>query len=277
MTVTRARRQLAGALALSWLLVQPLWASAQPNAPGPLHGSDTRRSGFVFMSPSTQALQRDDAQNPVMLWVSDGRKRWDEPPAGAANAHGVKSCAACHGALDSSMRGVAARYPAWDDRLGAPVNLQRRINLCRERHQAQSPLASEDDAMLAIEAAIAMQSRGLPLAKPDDARLKPALERGAALFAQRLGQLSLSCAQCHEQHAGGRLGGSPIPEGHPTAYPTYRLQWQAPGSLARRLRGCLTGVRAELLPAMSSEMIDLELFLQARAAGMLHEGPGVRP
>lgn len=277
MTAARATSLLVRALALSWLLAQFVWVSAQSTAPAPVHGADPRRSGFAFMSPSTQALQRDDAQNPVMLWVSDGRRRWEEPPPRAVNIQGAKSCAACHGALESSMRGVAARYPAWDDRLGAPVNLQRRINLCRERHQAQPPLASEDDTMLAIEAAIALQSRGLPLAKPDDVRLNPALERGAALFSQRLGQLSLSCAQCHDQHAGGRLGGSPIPEGHPTAYPTYRLQWQAPGSLARRLRGCLTGVRAELLPAMSPEMMDLELFLHARAAGMLHEGPGVRP
>ena len=264
-------------LALCWLLASAaaLAADARPSIAAA--DRDARRSGFQFMSPATQALQRDDAQNPVMLWVSDGRKRWEEPPGSTAGSAPTRSCAACHGALESSMRGVAARYPAWDQQLGAPVNLQRRINLCRERHQSQPALGSEDDAMLAIEAAIALQSRGVALASPDDPRLKPSLERGASLFAQRLGQLSLSCAHCHDQHAGGRLGGSPIPEGHPTAYPTYRLQWQAPGSLARRLRGCLAGVRAELLPPMSPGMIELELFLQFRAAGMLHEGPGVRP
>ena len=30
-------------------------------------GSDTRRSGFDFMTPETQAIQRDDAQNPAAL------------------------------------------------------------------------------------------------------------------------------------------------------------------------------------------------------------------
>ena len=31
---------------------------------------DTRRSGYEDMRPSTQAMQRDDAQNPAMLWVA---------------------------------------------------------------------------------------------------------------------------------------------------------------------------------------------------------------
>jgi sulfur-oxidizing protein SoxA len=30
--------------------------------------TDRRRSGFDDMSPQTQAMQRDDTQNPAMLW-----------------------------------------------------------------------------------------------------------------------------------------------------------------------------------------------------------------
>ena len=47
------------------------------------------------------------------------------------------------------------------------------------------------------------------------------------------------------RQAGRRLGGSPIPQAHPTGYPIYRLEWQGLGSLQRRLRDCMTGVRAE--------------------------------
>jgi sulfur-oxidizing protein SoxA len=68
-----------------------------------------------------------------------------------------------------------------------------------------------------------------------------------------------------------------IPQGHPTGYPIYRLEWQGMGSLQRRLRGCLTGVRAEPFAADSDEFTALELFLMQRAAGLPVETPAVRP
>jgi sulfur-oxidizing protein SoxA len=92
-----------------------------------------------------------------------------------------------------------------------------------------------------------------------------------------MGQLHLACAQCHDDNAGKRLAGSVIPQAHPTAYPIYRLEWQALGSLQRRLRGCMTGIRAEPFAYGSVELVELELYLKGRAAGMTMESPGVRP
>ena len=90
-----------------------------------------RRSGFSFMSPDTQAIQNDDTANPGMLWVLDGEALW-KSKIGAAG----KSCADCHNDASSSMRGVAARYPAFDKTLGRPVDLEQRINLCRSSKPA---------------------------------------------------------------------------------------------------------------------------------------------
>ena len=59
------------------------------------------------------------------------------------------------------------------------------------------------------------------------------------------GQLNLSCAQCHDDNWGKRLAGSVIPQAHPNGYPIYRLEWQSVGSLQRRLRNCIFGMRAE--------------------------------
>ena len=248
-----------------WAVVFATCAAAQAQP-------DTRRSGFDDMSPSTQAMQRDDTQNPGMLWVQDGAALWEQAPSPAA-----KACAGCHAAAATSMRGVAARYPAFDAVLKRPVNLAQRINLCRERHQKAEPWPAESHELLALESHVALSSRGLPITPPADPRLTPFRERGAALYRQRLGQLDLSCAQCHDERAGQRLGGSVIPQGRANGYPLYRLEWQGLGSLQRRLRNCMTGVRAEPLAYGDPALVELELYLASRDRGMAMEAPAVRP
>ena len=234
--------------------------------------ADDRRSGFDDMSPATQALQRDDSLNPALLWVQGGDAAW-AAKAGRAD----KSCADCHGDVDRSMRGVAVRYPAFDVVSAAPLTLSGRINACRVQHQQAPAFAAESEPLLGLEARVAMASRGLPIQPPDDARLAPWRAQGRQLFNQRLGQLDLSCAQCHDGLAGRRLGGSVIPQGQSTGYPVYRLEWQGLGSLQRRLRNCLTGVRAELPAYGAADLVALELHLMQRAAGMRWEAPAVRP
>ncbi len=197
-------------------------------------------------------MQDDDTQNPAFLWVEQGRALWTQP-AGAG-----MPCAGCHGDL-AAMKGVAARYPAWDAQRGRPVTLPDRVNLCRTDHQNAPKLTPESDAMLALAAAIGLQSRGLPVAPPDP-RLAPSIAEGERLFRTRFGQLDLSCAQCHEARAGQKLGGAVIPEGHANGYPEYRLEWQGMGSFARRLRACLAGVRAEPFAPDSAEAVALEAF-----------------
>ena len=233
---------------------------------------DLRRSGAEFMGASTQAMQRDDSLNPGMLWVKDGEALWQRSPG-----NGAQSCAGCHAAAPVSMRGVAARYPAFDSALGRPVDLAERINLCRQAHQKSAPLKFESAELLGLQTYLAFQSRGMPIAPAADPRLIPFIERGRQRFEQRMGQLDLSCAQCHDNNAGGRLGSSQIPQAHPGGYPVYRLEWQGVGSLQRRLRNCTSGVRAESFPFGAIEMVELELYLHARARGMPIEAPGVRP
>jgi len=257
-----AHRAAAVALMLMTLL---LIDTAQAQLPA-------RRSGFDFMGASTQAIQRDDLLNPGMLWVQDGAALWDSPGGSSG-----KSCASCHARAQSSMRGVAAHYPAIDEATLLPIALNQRINLCRQKHQQAPAWALESRELLGLEAFIGHQSRGMPLAPSADARLQPFMARGEAMFNRRLGALNLSCANCHDQHAGQRLGGSPIPQAHATGYPLYRLEWQTLGSLQRRLRGCLAGVRAEPYPFGAREWVELELYLAERARGMRIETPAVRP
>ena len=230
-----------------------------------------RRSGYQDMSEALQKMQDDEGANPGMLFVQLGSQLWDKP-AGTAN----KSCADCHGAV-ASMKGVAARYPAIPKGADKPVDLEGRINLCRVQNQQAEPFAAESRDLLSLEAYVAYQSRGQPIAPPDDPRLVRFREQGAALFQLRQGQLNLSCAICHDDNAGKKLAGVTVPQAHPTGYPIYRLEWQALGSLKRRLRNCLFGIRAETYPYDAPDYVALELFLMERARGMALEAPGVRP
>ena len=124
---------------------------------------------------------------------------------------------------------------------------------------------------------VALQSRGEPIEAHDDPRLAPFIDKGRAAFNQRQGQLNLSCGQCHDDNWGKHLAGNTVPQAHPTGYPTYRLEWQSLGSLQRRLRNCMIGMRAEPYAYGAPEYVDMELFLMWRARGMKIETPAVRP
>jgi sulfur-oxidizing protein SoxA len=215
-------------------------------------------------------MQNDDT-NPGMLWVQEGEALW-KARAGAAG----RACADCHGEV-GRLRGVAARYPAFDEISARPIDLEQRINLCRERHQQAEPLADESRELLALAALVGRQSRGLPIESGSDPRLATSVAKGAALFTQRQGQLNLACANCHDDNWNQRLAGSAITQAHPTGYPIYRLEWQGMGSLKRRLRSCMTGIRAQPYASDSAEVVALELYLMSRARGLPVETPAVRP
>jgi sulfur-oxidizing protein SoxA len=229
------------------------------------------RSGYDDAGPQVRAMQDDDMANPAFLWVRQGEALWARREGAAG-----KSCADCHGGPEA-LRGVAARLPAHDPALGRVVTLAQRIGQCRTERQQAAPLDPEGDAMLALAALVGVQSRGLPLEVDVSGPAAAHAARGEAFFHLRQGQLNLSCAQCHDGLAGQSLAGSRIPQGHANGYPIYRLEWQGMGSLYRRLRACLVGVRAEPLARDDALLADLELFLADRARGLRVETPAVRP
>jgi len=229
-----------------------------------------RRSGYEMMSRASRAMQDDDTANPAMLWLLDGEATWNLP-AGEAR----RACADCHGSATTSMKGVAARYPAFDGARGRPVDIEERINLCRTERQQAAPLPFESRDLLALTVYVARQSRGMPI--QSDERLRPVIEMGRAIYGRRQGQLNLSCAQCHDDNWDKRLAGNVVTQGHPTGYPIYRLEWQSVGSLQRRLRNCFIGIRAEPYDYGAPEHVALEAFLMWRARGMAVESPAVRP
>ena len=233
---------------------------------------DQRRSGYDQMSSTTKAMQDDETSNPAMLTVLDGEALWKRK-AGSAE----KACADCHGDAATSMRGVSARYPAFSPAKGRPIDIEQRINLCRTEQQNAQPFAPESRELLALTAYLGRQSRGMPIAVVNDAQTRPFIAAGAKNYSTRQGQLNLSCQTCHDDNWGQKLAGVPLVQGHPNGYPLYRLEWQSVGSLQRRLRNCISGMRVDNYPPGANELVDLELFLMWRARGMTMETPAVRP
>lgn len=231
------------------------------------------RSGSTFISKDLLAMQKSDDLNPAFLWVMQGEALWSR-----TDSSNNPSCASCHGASNAAMRGVSTRYPQIDNASGALFNLEARINACRTRYQHLPALTLESDDMLGLSAYVAMASRGLPMQIQINDQSRAHFLNGKTLYYTRMGQINLACTHCHEQNWGRKLQGETISQGHINAYPAYRLEWQRMGSLQRRLRACLSGVRAYMFPLGSSELMDLELYTAWRSSDpkISVESPGVR-
>jgi sulfur-oxidizing protein SoxA len=239
--------------------------AAEPQRPSPLKG------GIEFQGADVRAMQADAFGNPATLWVERGAALWKEKRGAKAIA-----CADCHGADAASMKGVAVRYPRYSPSLGRVVDLDQRIGACVVDNQRAPALAHESQELLSLSAFVASLSRGMAIA-PDASRESDAVfEKGRALYFERQGQLNLACTNCHDGSWGRTLLAETISQGHPADWPAYRLEWQAMGTLERRLRACYLGVRAEMPAYGSEDLVSLEVYLSRRARGLVSEAPGVR-
>lgn len=250
-------------LAVASLLVAADSSVAAPPLP-------VARSGYEFLSPDNRRLQDDEFANPGMLWVDTGRKLWAqaEPASG-------KSCQSCHEQA-RSMAAAAAHYPKYSAGAGRVINLEQQINRCRSGQLKAPPWTYESEELLAITSFLSHLSKGIAVEVAVDASAAESFNRGKQFFYQRRGQLNLSCANCHEQHAGGRLHGETISQGQINGFPIYRQLWQTLGSTHRMFAWCNEAVRAEPYSPGSQEYVDLELYERWRGRGLKVESPAVR-
>jgi L-cysteine S-thiosulfotransferase len=233
--------------------------------------ANDRRSGYAFLSEENRQLQNDEFANPGMLWVEKGRELWK-----AVDGPASKSCASCHQDAERSMRGLRAQYPKFDSRRKKLINLEQRINRCRETHLRAKPYPYESEPLLALTTFVGFQSRGMPVDVQINGPAQPFFEAGKAFFMRRRGQLDLACTQCHDQNAGQRLPGEVVSQGQSNGFPIYRHLWQTLGSAHRMFAWCNTAVRAEPFSYGSDEYVNLELYLAWRGRELSVETPAVR-
>lgn len=228
-------------------------------------------SGWHFRATETQQLQQDDFENPGYLWVDKGEDLWNTVDGKAG-----KSCATCHQDASVSMKGVGAEMPMWDAKLERPMTMEQRINNCRTKNMDAKPWKWEADQMLSMTTYVRNQSRGMPVNVQADGPMEPWVKRGKELYYTRVGQLDMSCANCHQANYGKHIRADFLSQGQSNGFPTYRLKWQKIGSLHRRFKGCMKNIRATPYKRGSDEFVALEIYLAQRGKGLQVESPAVR-
>lgn len=227
-------------------------------------------SGWVYRSPETQDLQRDDFDNPGMLYVDQARQAWD-----AARGPEGQSCASCHQDPES-MRGVRPVYPKWDEARGEVQTLEMQVNECLTEQMSAEAWEWDGNDMKNMTALLASVSRGMPIDVAIDGPVQSIWEQGREIYYTRYGQLELSCASCHEQNYDNLIRADHLSQGHTNGFPVYRFNTTSLVSQHNRFRGCIRDTRAETFPMGSEEFIALELYVASRGNGLSVEGPAVR-
>lgn len=232
------------------------------------HGNE--KSGFLYLDSQTKTMETDDFSNPGFLWIDTGAKLWSTPDGTAG-----KSCETCHGA-PSSMKGVGAKYPLYDQGSHTVIDLEQRINAERINRMGAAPYKFESKDLVALTAYVKLQSRGMPVAVDAGGPAHAFWLAGKKIYETRRGQLDMSCAECHVQYVDHKLRSDTLSQGQTNGFPLYRLDWQDLGSVQRRFKGCMENIRAKPFAYGSQEMVDLELYVAARGNGLPVETPAVR-
>jgi len=232
---------------------------------------DRLYSGWRFRTSETQALQMDDFDNPGFANVDAGAELWK-----TVDGSEGKSCATCHGDASESMKGVRANMPKWSEKAGKPQALENHINTCRKDRMGAETWKWESGNMLGMTAFIGLQSRGVPVKVQTDGPMQPWLEKGKDLYYTRVGQLDMSCANCHETNFGKQIRSDHLSQGQINGFPVYRLKWGGMGSIHRRFKGCMDNIRATPFKRGSDEFLALELYVASRGMGLSVETPAVR-
>lgn len=228
-------------------------------------------SGYYFSEPTTKKIQDDDFMNPGFLWVERGKNIWSKKIIEKESI----SCQGCHGDI-KSMKGVSLKYPKVYEDTKKLINLEQQINICRNKNMNLKEYEAESKSLLALSVAITLQSRGLEQNIVINETNKNWYDKGKDLYYKKIGQMGLSCNQCHDDRVGMSLRAEKVSQGHINGFPSYLLRWSKVVSVHRRIQFCNEQARALPFNIFSDEYNALQLYLTSRGNGLKIETPSVR-
>jgi len=231
---------------------------------------DTIYSGWLFREAETRDLQKDDFDNPGMVFVDRGLDAWNK-----TMGKNGESCAGCHEGPES-MKGLRTVLPRVDAKSGKLMIMEDYINSCVTKEMGLEAWGVTSDKMKDMMALISVQSRGEVVNVAIDGPAQSFWEHGKEIYYTRYGQLEMSCANCHENNYGRMIRADHLSQGQVNGFPTYRLKDAGILSAQQRFVGCVRDTRAETFKAGSDEFKALELYVASRGNGLSIEGVSVR-
>lgn len=238
-------------------------------APAHAENLDTIYSGWIYRATETQALQLDDFDNPGFVFVDVGQDLFNEVDGSEG-----KSCANCHDNVEG-FAGLSATMPRVNGS-GDLETLTELVNNCRTERMGADAWKYTGTQMTAVTALIGLQSRGMPVDVAIDGAATPYWERGKELYYTRVGQLDMSCSNCHEDNYDVMIRADHLSQGQINGFPTYRLKNAKLNSTHARFKGCMKNIRATPYKPGGEEFKALELYVASRGNGLSIETPSVR-
>lgn len=240
----------------------------QAAAPAHMENVDTLYSGWTFRTDETQALQTDDFDNPSFIFVDQALDQWD-----TAEGSEGKACSDCHADV-ADFAGLKPSLPRVED--GELVTLTNLVNECVVDRMGSKEWKYSGAKMSAMTALIAHQSRGMLMNVAIDGDAAPFWEQGKELYYQRVGQLDMSCSNCHEDNYGNMIRADHLSQGQINGFPLYRLKNAKLNTTHGRFKGCMKNIRATPYAEGGEEFKALELYIASRGQGLSVETPAVR-
>ena len=114
-------------------------------------------SGSLLWADEFTKKDADRWEKEYMTVVQKGRELWTSPKLGT---NGV-ACAQCH---PNAANTHPETYPKFQQQLGRVIPLRDMINWCLQQPLEGKPLALDDPQMIALEAYVTWERRGVPLA-----------------------------------------------------------------------------------------------------------------
>ncbi len=241
--------------------------------PGPPE-KDGERDPATRTRPQGFGDNLDPTNNPAVLLAEEAEDRFK------ARGPSGKACVDCHRDR-ASLRGVAARYPAFVPRHGRVMSIEDLLSVHGPATTGDA-YRPESDENLQMTVLIKMASNGMPVAVDTQSKeAREAIERGRASFHRRVGERNHACADCHtaDLAAGKFLGGrvlADVTTGLTRHFPTWRTSQSEVWDMRKRFQWCMTPLGANMLPADAVEYAELELYLTSFDNGKPLSVPGIR-